>query len=1356
MAFNLSARLDMDATSFKSGAEQAATALSSVDRAAQQASTKTEQLSAAQQRGATATRQAAEAATQLTNAVNATSASTEGLAADTIQMGQGFEQLRRQLDPSIDALERLKAQQLLVQQSLKAGVTSQAEATRIMDIATNRYNLVASSVGKVANQNTAAAAAARKMGSQVQQAGYQFGDFAVQVASGSNIIVAATQQGAQLLSVFGGPWGAVVGAAAAIMGALYLGLSRAASAAGDLAYASEEYLEVLDAADELTAKATLTAQEYALVMQKETREKLASARATAEMQSAELQLSIQRQQERASSGGQGRLAAQRRLVALEAELTKVRDEIDRLDAAATNLGTDGLDRTTSGFERLEARLNPLAGLTREYTTDLATLDDRLKRHLITVEQHGTLVGALKEEYAEARQALLEQGDAVEATSDNVLRAISRTRDELDELAKVIVETPYDELIEDLTAERDLMLLSSEARKVEIELRQAEAKLKREGIELGEEQRDQIRQLIIEREKLAEAERQNEENLKELNRQAEKATDEIVNFAAEAFTDVFSDTSDGWRGLMDDMLTVARRTFAQIAAEAIIRPIIQPIVQGVVGGSGSSAGNGQNIIGQVTSVGTDVFDLFTGGGPNLSGIGTQIDTFLGLGGTGGGQALNAGVASVPGGLTNAAQPGWFARAGQGFNVLSTAAGFAGSWLAGKLFGGGTGTSIGSTIGSLAGTAIASGSTAIATALGAAAGPLGAVAGALLGGAIGGLLDKEPSNMEGNAIYDPITGGVVVGGQEGDKYSQGNRDFSEQLVGGIGAIGEYLEALAGRSLGLSVRGGLGDRDGLYAEFGEGAYNWEFGYGNDTRRYFDRSEAGIGELTKYVVDEFVAQLGEDLPPAVRTALEHVDWAGDIQQALSDIEFAANFGDIYGRNVETIGQYEQALNVLNAAADEARRTAERLGLALEEVDRQTEDYRLSIINDFRSGLTNEPLLARNPGLADINNLKARYTALLQEAEALGIAREEVDTWYRQMRELMQDETDTRADLAEQMADDLRLKQDEVAALENSIEVRQRLINQLRLQDQALLLDQNLSPLTGADRLAEAEALLDDAYQRALSGDTDAIDEFMDLRRSFLEISRDYNSVSDAYLQDFDETAEMSRQLQLLGRSQISVEQQALDEARAQTIILAQILAGASNDNTGGLGANPELNSLIRLTSGFAGPFGGGAFDDYVAAATANSSQDFGQREAINRTLAVISNYTGDFRDGRWQNYIASSAATETERAAARLYLMSIGDVPGFADGGMHAGGLRIVGERGPELELTGASRIVPNHQLGDIIGANDNTAVIASLDAIASILRDGFSAVVVSIEGLRSDLRSPAMTSRRTRRGQEYRSAV
>lgn len=52
----------------------------------------------------------------------------------------------------------------------------------------------------------------------LQQAGYQVGDFAVQLANGTNGLQAFGQQAPQLLQVFG-PIGAVIGAAVAVVAA---------------------------------------------------------------------------------------------------------------------------------------------------------------------------------------------------------------------------------------------------------------------------------------------------------------------------------------------------------------------------------------------------------------------------------------------------------------------------------------------------------------------------------------------------------------------------------------------------------------------------------------------------------------------------------------------------------------------------------------------------------------------------------------------------------------------------------------------------------------------------------------------------------------------------------------------------------------------------------------------------------------------------------------------------------------------------------------------------------------------------------------------------------------------------------
>lgn len=61
---------------------------------------------------------------------------------------------------------------------------------------------------------------------------------------------------------------------------------------------------------------------------------------------------------------------------------------------------------------------------------------------------------------------------------------------------------------------------------------------------------------------------------------------------------------------------------------------------------------------------------------------------------------------------------------------------------------------------------------------------------------------------------------------------------------------------------------------------------------------------------------------------------------------------------------------------------------------------------------------------------------------------------------------------------------------------------------------------------------------------------------------------------------------------------------------------------------------------------------------------------------------------------------------------------VPGYASGGVHLGGLRIVGENGPELEFTGPSRIVANNNISEVM-AEANANVVIYLDKIRAEMR-------------------------------------
>jgi hypothetical protein len=76
----------------------------------------------------------------------------------------------------------------------------------------------------------------------------------------------------------------------------------------------------------------------------------------------------------------------------------------------------------------------------------------------------------------------------------------------------------------------------------------------------------------------------------------------------------------------------------------------------------------------------------------------------------------------------------------------------------------------------------------------------------------------------------------------------------------------------------------------------------------------------------------------------------------------------------------------------------------------------------------------------------------------------------------------------------------------------------------------------------------------------------------------------------------------------------------------------------------------------------------------------------------------------------LALKLKEKVNKVAERLQAMRQ-VVPGFASGGFHAGGLRVVGENGPELEFTGPSRIASNPQSRQLL---DNSELVAELRAL------------------------------------------
>ncbi|MGQ3227106.1 MAG: hypothetical protein ACT6UU_24590, partial [Hydrogenophaga sp.] len=133
------------------------------------------------------------------------------------------------------------------------------------------------------------------------------------------------------------------------------------------------------------------------------------------------------------------------------------------------------------------------------------------------------------------------------------------------------------------------------------------------------------------------------------------------------------------------------------------------------------------------------------------------------------------------------------------------------------------------------------------------------------------------------------------------------------------------------------------------------------------------------------------------------------------------------------------------------------------------------------------------------------------------------------------------------------------------------------------------------------------------------------------------------------------------------------------------------------------------------------------------------------------------------WQHWahesLSAQRLTEAVKAAARLQAVTAADValvrgqlaaslsetlkalglevPQFANGGLHAGGFRLVGERGAEIEATGPARYYSARQTAAMLGGGNDPALLAELQALRA-----------EVSGLRSEVRADVVHNAKTAR--------
>jgi Ca2+-binding EF-hand superfamily protein len=255
-------------------------------------------------------------------------------------------------------------------------------------------------------------------------------------------------------------------------------------------------------------------------------------------------------------------------------------------------------------------------------------------------------------------------------------------------------------------------------------------------------------------------------------------------------------------------------------------------------------------------------------------------------------------------------------------------------------------------------------------------------------------------------------------------------------------------------------------------------------------------------------------------------------------------------------------------------------------------------------------------------------------------------------------------------------------------------------------------------EKLMGVENINSQSLANVIARGFDALDTNLDGKLTFEELQKGLGHIAtDAELKalfgllDRNGDGTIDR-LEALGGSNENIDENTFESwlASQDQISNLKIIAGETANNTQRVAALTDaIQNLV--------------FGQKTAAAqqlTSLQQQRAAAQQALQSAQAALSKTPATIRGPRRFGIVGPRASSpnpafvgleaDIRRLATELAQLDaqIRNVPQFATGGMHMGGARIVGERGPELEVTGSSRIYNN---GDTMSMLSNAPVVSEL---------------------------------------------
>jgi hypothetical protein len=462
--------------------------------------------------------------------------------------------------------------------------------------------------------------------------------------------------------------------------------------------------------------------------------------------------------------------------------------------------------------------------------------------------------------------------------------------------------------------------------------------------------------------------------------------------------------------------------------------------------------------------------------------------------------------------------------------------------------------------------------------------------------------------------------------------------------------------------------------------------------------------------------------------------------------LEKANQFRDIEIQRLQMLGKAGEA-RALALEAERAGIAAENLA-AFDELQGLKEAAGLRALNiqlmeaDGRAG---EALAMRqHDALSALTPAEAELTKQIWAAQKAAVAAADAQAIYNQQL------ADADAAIAKAQQDLTAARNAETAQMREQAQQAAQTAQATRdtwqrFYDGLSEFQQSIGAEMGGSSLGSVSSRFFSNAARAQLGDQDAQSRFVALGQEFARSSAE-NAVSQvAHLRNLASIKAATEAAKLTAGRHVDIAQAQLDAANAQLAALETVndsvltVAEATANLANALAARAALTGASSAGGG--GPPMGSVYDSasdsWVGGGTSKADIDRAHAAGIG-----VSGPAGDsaalliemYRAGQFDHL--RDADGNPTGVAAQL------KAAGFARGGFHSGGLRIVGENGPELESTGPSRIWNADQTSAMLGGNSSD-VVDAIDA----LRAELSAVRSELAEVKNNTKDTAKNTRDTR---------